>query len=90
MRPYLFDGRVQRSDNHASNYIYLGFMECRDGGLCNCTQDQDKYFMTALTTVTLKEKDEIETKFDKALGTLQCFLNPTCEKIAQETLQEYL
>jgi hypothetical protein len=31
---------------------------------------------------TLKEKNEIETKFGKALGTIQCFLDPTCKDIA--------
>ena len=42
--------------------------------------------MTTLGTLTLKEKDEIETKFDKALGTIQCFLDPTCKEIARGRL----
>jgi hypothetical protein len=37
-------------------------------------------------SLTLKEKDEIETKFDKALGTIQCFLDPTCKEIARKSL----
>jgi hypothetical protein len=39
--------------------------------------------MTTLGNLTLKEKNEIETKFDPALGTLQCFLGPTCKEIAR-------
>ena len=42
--------------------------------------------MTILGTLTLKEKDQIKTKFDKALGAIQCFLDPTCKEIAQERL----
>jgi hypothetical protein len=42
--------------------------------------------MTALGTLSLKEKDEIETKFDTALGVIQCFLDPTCEEIARGNL----
>jgi len=42
--------------------------------------------MTTLGNLTLKEKDEIETKFDKALGTIQCFLDPTCKEIARGRL----
>jgi hypothetical protein len=42
--------------------------------------------MTTLETLTLKEKDEMETKFDKALGNIQCFLDPTCKGIARENL----
>jgi len=37
-------------------------------------------FMTTLEPLTLNKKDEIETKFDKALGTVQCFLDPTCKE----------
>jgi hypothetical protein len=37
-------------------------------------------------TLILKKKDEIETKFDKALGTIQCFLDPTCKEIARRSL----
>ena len=33
-------------------------------------------------TLTLKKKDEIETKFDKSLGTIQCFLDQTCKETA--------
>ena len=43
-------------------------------------------FMKTLEPLTLKERDEIETKFDKALGAIQCFLDPTCKEIAQERL----
>jgi len=39
-----------------------------------------------LGTLTVKEKDEIESKFDKALETLQCFFDPTCNKIARGSL----
>jgi hypothetical protein len=39
--------------------------------------------MTRLRTLTLKEKDEIETKFDRALGTIQCLIDPTCKEIAR-------
>jgi len=42
--------------------------------------------MMTLGILTLKEKDEIETKFDKALGTIQCFLNPTCKEMARGIL----
>jgi len=42
--------------------------------------------MTTLEPLTLKEKDEIETKFDKALETIQCFLHPTCKEIARGSL----
>jgi len=54
--------------------------------LCKCTQLLAQDFMTTLGTLTLKEKDEIETKFDKALGSIQCFLNPTCYEIARGSL----
>ena len=39
-----------------------------------------------MKTLTLKERDEIETKFDKALGTIQCILDPTCKEISREGL----
>jgi hypothetical protein len=42
--------------------------------------------MTKLGTLFLKKKDEIETKFDKALGTIECFLDPTCKEIARRNL----
>jgi len=32
------------------------------------------------------EKDEIETKFVKVLGTIQRFLDPTCKEIARGSL----
>ena len=51
-----------------------------------CTQFLAQDFMTALGTLTLKEKDEIETKFDKPLGTIQSFLDPTCKEIARGSL----
>jgi len=50
--------------------------------LRKCTQVLAQDFMTTLGTLTLKEKDEIETKFDKALGTIQCFLDPTYKETA--------
>ena len=52
-------------------------------GLCKCTQVLAQDFMTTLGSLTFKEKDEIETKFDKALGTIQCFLDPACKDIAR-------
>jgi len=58
----------------------------RAKGLWKCTQFLDEDFMTTLGTLTLKEKDEIETKFDKALGTIQCFLDPTCKEITRGIL----
>jgi len=42
--------------------------------------------MTTLGTLTLKEKDEIKTKFDKALGTIQWFLDPTCKETVRGRL----
>ena len=49
-------------------------------GLWKCTQVLAQDFMTTLGTVTLKEKDEIESKFDKALVV------PTCKEIARGRL----
>jgi hypothetical protein len=49
----------------------------RAKGLWKCTQVLAQDFMTTLGTLVLKKKDEIETKFDKALGTIQCFLDPS-------------
>jgi hypothetical protein len=43
--------------------------------------------MTTLETLTLKKKDEVKNKFDKALGTIQCFLDPTCKSIAQGSVE---
>jgi hypothetical protein len=54
--------------------------------LWKCTQFLAQDFMKTLEPLTLKEKDEIETKFDKALGTIQCFLDPTCKEIAGGSL----
>jgi hypothetical protein len=42
--------------------------------------------MTLLEILTLNKKDEIETTFDKALGSIQCFLDPTCKEIAPGSL----
>ena len=47
----------------------------RAKGLWKCTQVLAQDFMTTLEPLTLKEKAGIETKFDKALGTIQCFLD---------------
>jgi len=54
--------------------------------LWKCIQALAQDFMTTLGTLTLKENDEIETKFDKALGTIQCFLDATCKEIARGSL----
>jgi hypothetical protein len=59
-------------------------VKAKDLSKCNQVLAQD--LMTTLGTLILKEKDEIETKFDKALGTVQCFLDPTCNKIARRSL----
>jgi hypothetical protein len=37
--------------------------------------------MITFDSLTLKEKDEIQIKFDKALGTVQCFLDLTCKEL---------
>jgi len=58
----------------------------RAKGLWKCTQVLAQDFMTTLEPLTLKEKDEIETKFDKTLGTIQCFLDSTCKEIARGSL----
>jgi len=58
----------------------------RAKGLWKRTQVLAQDFMTKLGTLTLKEKDEIETKFDKALGTTQFFFDPTCKEIPRESL----
>jgi len=55
-------------------------------GLWKCIQGLAQDFMTTLGTVTLKGKDEIETTFDKALRTIQCFLDPTCKEIDRGSL----
>ena len=55
----------------------------RAKGLWNSTQVLAQDFITTLEPLTLREKDEIETKFDKALGTIQCFLDPTCKEIGR-------
>jgi hypothetical protein len=41
----------------------------RAKGLWKCTQVLAQDFMKTWKSLTLKEKDEIETKSDKALGT---------------------
>jgi len=49
-----------------------------------CSRPRDNF-----GTLTLKEKDEIESKFYKARGTrgtTQCFLDPTCKEIARGSL----
>ena len=46
--------------------------------------------MTISGTLTLKERDEIETKFDKALGIIQRFLDPTCTEIAKKNVWKTL
>jgi len=54
------------------------------------TQVLAQDFMTALATVTLKEKDEIETKFDKALKTIRsnlqgdCLRKPYCQRCLED------
>ena len=50
--------------------------------LWKCTQVLAQDFMTTLGTLSLKEKDEIETKCDKALGIIPCFLDQTCKETA--------
>ena len=54
----------------------------RDKGLWKCTQVLAQDFMKTLEPLTLKERDKI----DKALGTIQCFLDSTCKDIARESL----
>jgi hypothetical protein len=58
----------------------------RAKSLWKCTQVLAQDFMTTLGTLTLKEKDEVNTKFDKALGTIQSFLDLTCKEIARGSL----
>jgi hypothetical protein len=58
----------------------------RGEGLWKCIQVLGQDFMTTLGTLTLKKKDEIDTNLDKALGTMQCFLDPTCKEIARGSL----
>jgi len=74
--------------------VLVGVIVC-----CDCAQTFAQYFMTTLETLTLKEKDEIKTKLDNALGTIPCFLDPSCKDIARgnltakdvwETLKDYL
>lgn len=55
----------------------------RNEVLWKCTQVLAQDFMTTLGTVTLKEENEIETKFDKTLATIQCFFDRTCKEIAR-------
>jgi hypothetical protein len=58
----------------------------RAKGLWKCTQVLAQDVMTTLGTLIVKEKDEIETKFDKTLGTIQCFVDRTCKEIARGSL----
>jgi len=58
----------------------------RAKGLWKCTQVLSQDFMTTLGTLTLNEKEEIQTKFDKELETIQCFLDPNCKEIARGSL----
>jgi hypothetical protein len=58
----------------------------RAKGLWKCTQVLAQDFMTTLEPLTLKEKDEIETKFDKALGTID--VSPI--ELARRLLEEVL
>jgi hypothetical protein len=58
----------------------------RAKSLWKCTQVLAHDFMITFRTFTLKEKDEIETKFDRALGTIDCFLDTTCKEIARGSL----
>ena len=58
----------------------------RAKGLWKCTQVRAQDFLKTLEPLTLKEKHDIETKFDKALGTIQCFLDTTCKEIARGSL----
>ena len=83
------DRRVEMNDTRSSYNIYVRFMERGDGSTSksqSCPQVLAQYFMTTLGTITLKEKDEIETMFDKALETIQCFLDPTYEEISRGRL----
>ena len=43
-------------------------------------------FMTTLETLNLEDEVKIEHKFDKALGTIQFFLDLTCKEIARGNL----
>ena len=71
------------ASTYASWSVEMEALE-RTEGLWKCTQFLTQDFMTTLGTLTLKEKYEIETKFDKALGTIQCFLNPTCKVCSKQ------
>jgi hypothetical protein len=51
--------------------------------LSKCTRVLAQDFMITWGTLTLKEKDDVDTKFEKALGTIQCFLDSTCNDIAR-------
>ena len=42
--------------------------------------------MKSLRTLTLLEKDDIETEFDKELGMIQFFVDPTYKEIARGSL----
>jgi len=56
--------------------------------LWKCTQIFAECFMITLGALTLKEKDEIETKFDKALVSIECFLNSTSKMTAKAIVSD--
>jgi len=58
----------------------------RPKGLRKGTQVLGQEFMLTLGTLILKYKDEIETRFDKILWTIHCFLDPTSKEIARGSL----
>ena len=78
------------ASTYASWSVEMEALE-RTEGLWKCTQFLTQDFMTTLGTLTLKEKDEIETKFDNALGTIQCFpgqhcsRKPYCQRCLEDT-----
>jgi len=55
-------------------------------GIWKCTQVLAQHFMKSLRTLTLLEKDDIETEFDKELGMIQFFVDPTYKEIARGSL----
>jgi hypothetical protein len=60
-----------------------------DGSTSKLQRSLEMYaqeFMTSLGIRTLKEKDEIENKLGKVLGTILFFLDPTCKEIAGGSL----
>jgi len=61
----------------------------RAKGLWKCTQVLAQQFKTFLGTFTVKEREEIETKFDKAFGSIQCFLDSTCKQISRGSFTDH-